>query len=84
MVAAMFDLVDALAALQQAVSMPVKALSGSWDWTLLHVAGAWAALLLQAIQLAEATATHVLQPTAESAEDLLAQVGGWLHCLRSW
>lgn len=75
MVGAMFDLVDALAALQQAVAVPVKQLSGSWDWTLIHIAGAWAALLLEAMQLADATAAHALTPTAESRERLLSQVG---------
>lgn len=70
----MFDLVDALAALQQAESMPVKGLSGSWDWMLLRVAGAWAALLLQVMRLADATATHVLGPSADTSAALLTQV----------
>lgn len=70
----MFELVDALAALQQAVSMPVTKLNGSWDWTLMHTAGALGALLLQAMQLAEATAAHVLGPTADTTQTLLAQV----------
>jgi hypothetical protein len=75
MLGAMFDLVDALAALQQAVAMPVKELSGSWDWTLLHSAGALGALLLQAMQLADATAAHLLEPTADTMQQLLTQVG---------
>lgn len=78
MLRAIFDLVDALAALQQAVSMPVQALSGSWDWMLLRVAGAWAALLLQVMQLADATATHVLAPSADTSAALLTQVCAWL------
>jgi hypothetical protein len=76
MLQAMCDLADALAALQQAVSMPVEALSGSWDWTLMHAAGAWAALLLGVTALADATAAHVLRPTPASAAALLAQVQG--------
>lgn len=74
LVAAMFDLVDALAALQQAVSLPTKLHTGTWDWTLTHVAGAWAALLLQSMRLADATAAHLQQPTRGSAEELLIQV----------
>lgn len=70
----MFNLVDALAALQQAVSIPVQQLSGSWDWMLLHAAGSWAAMLMQAMQLADATAAHVLAPSEQTAQDLLTQV----------
>lgn len=72
---AMLDLVDALAALQHAVSMPVQQLSGSWAWTLMHASGAWAAMLLEVMQLAEATASHVLEPTPASGELVLQQVG---------
>lgn len=74
--AAMFELVDALAALQQAVAMPVTKVNGSWDWTLMHTAGALGALLLQAMQLAEATSAHVLGATADTTQTLLAQVRG--------
>lgn len=74
MVSTVFDLVDALAALQQAVSMPVKQLSGSWDWTLMHTAGAFAALLLQTMQLADATAQHTVAPSPQSAAKLLNEV----------
>lgn len=76
MLGAMSDLVDALAALQQAVTMPVQELSGSWDWTLMHTGGALGALLLQAMKLADATAAHVLGPNASTAQQLLTEVRG--------
>jgi hypothetical protein len=83
MLRAMFDLVDALAALQQAVSVRVEGLSGSWGWMVLRVAGAWAALLLQVMQLADATAAHMLGPTTDTSAALLSQVGS-LSIGKAW
>ncbi|KIZ00884.1 hypothetical protein MNEG_7079 [Monoraphidium neglectum] len=79
MLSAMFDVVDALGALQQAIKVPVEALSGSWDWTLNNTGQLWGQLLLEVIALADATTAHVTQPTPETAQRLLGKIQDVQH-----
>lgn len=59
MLSAMFDLADALGALQHAVRAPGADDPGTWHWTLLHMGSAWGAVLLATERLAAAVARHV-------------------------
>lgn len=70
----MFDVADALGALQQASSMPVEALSGTWYWTLAHMGQVYGDLLLEVMAMADATLQHVVKPTEASAAELLCKV----------
>lgn len=70
----MFELADALGALQQTLSLPVQQLSGSWYWMMQHTAKPWGQLLVQVQQLAATTARHLGNPDDLSAADLLTQV----------
>eukprot|EP00878_Enallax_costatus_P040571 GHUV01046884.1.p1 GENE.GHUV01046884.1~~GHUV01046884.1.p1 ORF type:complete len:109 (+),score=29.44 GHUV01046884.1:432-758(+) len=72
----MFDVADALGALQQALALPVDRLSGSWYWTLRHMAQPWGQVLAEVLLMADATVKHLQQPCEESASQLLIQVGG--------
>ncbi len=70
----MLELADALGAMQQANAVRVTHLSGSWDWCLVHVSGAWSALLQGVVALADATVAHLKSPSRASSADLLRLV----------
>eukprot|EP00878_Enallax_costatus_P027265 GHUV01029331.1.p1 GENE.GHUV01029331.1~~GHUV01029331.1.p1 ORF type:complete len:152 (+),score=54.05 GHUV01029331.1:432-887(+) len=70
----MFDVADALGALQQALALPVDRLSGSWYWTLRHMAQPWGQVLAEVLLMADATVKHLQQPCEESASQLLIQI----------
>jgi hypothetical protein len=74
MMAAMFDVADALGALQQASSIKVAAVSGSWDWTLVQMSRAWSNTMHGVLELADVTLAHVTQLSEASAAALLAKV----------
>jgi hypothetical protein len=74
MLAAMFDIADALGALQQAGSIKVSAVSGSWDWTLVQMSCAWSNTMHGVLELADLTLAHVTQLSEASASALLAKV----------
>lgn len=70
----MFDVADALGALQQALSLQVNRLSGNWSWVLQHMAEPWGQLLSEVLLMSDALVRHLQQPGQESAADLLRQV----------
>ncbi|WIA41085.1 hypothetical protein OEZ86_004716 [Tetradesmus obliquus] len=74
MLAAMFDVADALGALQQATNIKVEAVSGSWDWTLVQMTRAWGGVMLGVLSLADALLEHATQLNNVSAAALLAKI----------
>jgi hypothetical protein len=74
MLAAMFDVADALGALQQASSIKVSAVSGSWDWTLVQMSRAWSNTMHGVLELADVTLAQVTQLSEASAAALLTKV----------
>jgi signal transduction histidine kinase len=76
MLAAMFDVADALGALQQACSIKVAAVSGSWDWTLVQMTRAWGDVMMGVVGLADVMLAHVTQLSEETAAALLTKASG--------